>query len=443
MASIMTKRGSVDNIVTYEHICDTTADMSLIDPRYVTLGSTCIVVQGESGGLEVYMASTNKEWQSLVISNGGSGAGGIFDFHICTEEEIDASGKPDIEEPSTTTVYLVPGEQEDTYTKYIYTDSQWVEFDGTTIDLSDYVKKVEGKGLSTNDFTDAYKTKIDAAGETASNAGYHNSIYRGKYLGTSITSDQWNEIKNGTFNDLYIGDYWTINGTDYVICHFDYYYNRGSSPLTLHHIIVMPRSGLVLDTYSPSGPNAKSYVINDKTFSAESTSRFRWNYQYDSSNDQLTHYSGLYTNSHIYTDILPIAENKIGQDVGIDHLLFCEKLLPNSCDNDCKAISYAWTTNSNTYIDLCSETQVFGQRVWSESEYEVGVDNIQLAIFKLDPDFMIIKDQNNQRVGWWLRSVPTKNAACLVHYYGYSNSGYTNNIFALRPLCILGLQTGP
>lgn len=63
--NIMTKRGSQDNVVTYEHICDTTADLQDIDPQYITLGSVAIVLQG-SAGLEVYMATSQKEWVSLI-----------------------------------------------------------------------------------------------------------------------------------------------------------------------------------------------------------------------------------------------------------------------------------------------------------------------------------------------------------------------------------------
>ena len=39
------------------------------------------------------------------------------------------------------------------------------------------------------------------------NAGFHNSIYRGKNLGTSVSSAQYAEISAGTFKDLFIGDY--------------------------------------------------------------------------------------------------------------------------------------------------------------------------------------------------------------------------------------------
>lgn len=65
MANIMSKRGQSDNITTYEHICDTTADLANIDPKYITLGSVAIVLQG-TAGLEVYMATSTKEWVNLL-----------------------------------------------------------------------------------------------------------------------------------------------------------------------------------------------------------------------------------------------------------------------------------------------------------------------------------------------------------------------------------------
>ena len=65
MANVMTKRGNVDNAVTYEHICDATEDMANINPSQITLGSTCIVLDNGSGGFDVYMAKSNKEWVQL------------------------------------------------------------------------------------------------------------------------------------------------------------------------------------------------------------------------------------------------------------------------------------------------------------------------------------------------------------------------------------------
>lgn len=70
MSAIMTKRGDMDNIVTYEFVCDTTADLNAIEPKYITMGSVAIVIQGNSG-FEVYMANSEKEWINL---SGGSSA---------------------------------------------------------------------------------------------------------------------------------------------------------------------------------------------------------------------------------------------------------------------------------------------------------------------------------------------------------------------------------
>ena len=64
MANIMSKRGQADNVITYEHICDTTADLDKIDPKYITLGSIALVLKG-SAGIEVYMATSDKEWVEL------------------------------------------------------------------------------------------------------------------------------------------------------------------------------------------------------------------------------------------------------------------------------------------------------------------------------------------------------------------------------------------
>jgi hypothetical protein len=63
--NIMTKRGSQDNIATYEHYCDTIEDMRKIDSNYINLGSICVVLEGESGSLEVYIANSKKEWNLI------------------------------------------------------------------------------------------------------------------------------------------------------------------------------------------------------------------------------------------------------------------------------------------------------------------------------------------------------------------------------------------
>ena len=62
MSYIMTKRGSVDNIAPNEFFCDTYEDRDSISPKDITLGSICVVVEGDSG-IELFVANSSKEWK--------------------------------------------------------------------------------------------------------------------------------------------------------------------------------------------------------------------------------------------------------------------------------------------------------------------------------------------------------------------------------------------
>ena len=55
-----------------------------------------------------------------------------------------------------------------------------------------------------------------------------------------MTTAQYAAIKAGTFDDLYIGDYWTIGGVNYRIAAFDYYLNSGDTNCTTHHVVIVP-----------------------------------------------------------------------------------------------------------------------------------------------------------------------------------------------------------
>ena len=140
---IISKQGSADNVLTYEHICDTAADMAAIERRYITLGSVCIVLQGESGAMEVYMADSDKEWHDVIVTGGGSGSGESapagLSLYICTSSEV-ANGKPDVEAPTEGVLYLVPSGNEsgNLYDEYVYVNDAWELFGGASIDLTGY-----------------------------------------------------------------------------------------------------------------------------------------------------------------------------------------------------------------------------------------------------------------------------------------------------------------
>lgn len=130
MAYAMTKQGSLDNCVTYEFICDAVEDMNAIEDRYRTIGTVAIVLSGTSG-LEVYIAGSDKQWNSLS-SIGGSAASDTagLSIYICAQDEV-SEGVPDVELPDEYTLYLVPAAEPDSgnlYDEYIYVEGEWEKF---------------------------------------------------------------------------------------------------------------------------------------------------------------------------------------------------------------------------------------------------------------------------------------------------------------------------
>ena len=88
----------------------------------------------------------------------------------------------------------------------------------------------------------------------------HRRIFRGKYLGSTFTSEQKAAIQNGTFKDLWLGDYWTINGVNYRIVDIDYWYGKGDSPCTTHHVTVMPDANMVNSKMQNSDTTQRGYI---------------------------------------------------------------------------------------------------------------------------------------------------------------------------------------
>lgn len=107
--------------------------------------------------------------QDEVTSQIATAIGDIKEFNIEVVSTLPT------ENISTSTIYLVPNveqESQNIYDEYIYIQTvddafEWEKIGSKTIDLTDYVAKEEGKGLSTNDYIDADKTKLEGIEEGA------------------------------------------------------------------------------------------------------------------------------------------------------------------------------------------------------------------------------------------------------------------------------------
>lgn len=234
---------------------------------------------------------------------------------------------------------------------------------------------------------------------TYDNAGAHNSIYRGKNLGTTVTEEQWEAISSGTFTDLYIGDYWVIGGVNWRIAAFDYYLNCGDTSFTKHHAVIVPDTCL----YS-----AQMNTTNVTT--------------------------GAYKGSAMYTANLTQAKSTINSAFGSSHVLSHRIYLSNATSNG-RASAGEWTDST---VDLMCEHMVYGSGIFSPVSDGSNVPNNyrvekgQLPLFALEPSRICNRDT------WWLRDVITAAGFADVGSYGTancSNASYSNGV---RPAFCIG-----
>lgn len=154
VANIMTKQGSLDNVITYEHYCDTVADLSNIPLSQTTLGSVAIVVNDEDDGMGIYIANSQKEWTPISTSISGSGSGEVLLdlIHVCSSSEYDSVTKvPTIEDAESNKIYLVPNSESgnNAFDEWIYANEAWERFGGGSINIP--VTDVQVNGVSVLD----------------------------------------------------------------------------------------------------------------------------------------------------------------------------------------------------------------------------------------------------------------------------------------------------
>ena len=239
------------------------------------------------------------------------------------------------------------------------------------------------------------------------NAGAHNAIYRGKSLGSTVTTAQYAAIKAGTFDDLYIGDYWTIGGVNYRIAAFDYYLNSGDTSCTTHHVVIVPDTCL----YNAQMHNTSS-----------------GGYEGGAANTT----AGGYVGSDMYKSNLEQAKTTI-KSAFSGHVLKHRIYLTNAVANG-RASGGAWCDSE---VDLMCEQMVYGSGIFSPVSdgsnvpANYRVEKSQLPLFQHEPSR--ICNRNN----WWLRDVITASAFAGVGSYGNASYYYASHSLGVRPVFLL------
>ena len=250
------------------------------------------------------------------------------------------------------------------------------------------------KGIKVKDF------KLSLDNVFATGAGAHNGIYRGKNLGTSVTADQWAEIAAGTFKDLYIGDYWVINGKTWRIAGFDYWLHCGDTECTTHHVVIVPDENL------KEADGSTTHYMNTSNITTGGYVGTGF-------------YSGTNADSSSNTAKAD-CKNMAKAAFGAAHLLSHREYLKNAVTDGYESAG-AWYDSD---VEMMTEEMVYGGKelknvtAGTHVPSNYTIDHSQLPLFALD------RSKICNRANWWLRDVVSSTYFAVVASGG--TCGYSN-----------------
>ena len=249
-------------------------------------------------------------------------------------------------------------------------------------------------------------TRVDCLPPEWQGAGYHNSIFRGKYLGSSVAQAQWDAIADGSFTDLYVGDYWTINSINWRIAACDYFLHKGDTECTTHHIVIVPDKALL-------GANGSS-----STYYMSTTNVTTGGYK-GSGFHSGTNPAGTVNNTK------SICISVINNAFGSGHILTHRERLTDTVTSG-KPTNTVW---EDCDVEYMSEVMAFGHNIWASAPgYESMTELTQFPLFALRPD-LIYSNTN-----WWLRDIYNETTFSSIYYTNFATATAAgNNWFNCRP----------
>lgn len=224
------------------------------------------------------------------------------------------------------------------------------------------------------------------------------TIFRGKTLGSGLTLEQKTAIQNGTFDGLWLGDYWEIGGVKWRIADFDYWLNKGDAKFLSHHLNIVPDTGL----YTAKMNNSDIVVDG-------------------------------YVGSVMRTANMDQAKTTINNAFG-DAVLAHREFLINTTGGG-HSLNGVWTDSS---VDLMSEVMVYGSYICTPSNEGLTEvkrytsSNTQLALFRACPELITVNG------GYWLRDVTSRAGFAQVDEKGAAASINASVVSGVRPVFAIG-----
>ena len=257
----------------------------------------------------------------------------------------------------------------------------------------------------------------------------HNAMWGGRDITAAFNNGTVSaNIANGTFKDIFPGDYimkqvtipqvladdgttelfpggtYTVN---WVVTDCDYWINKGDNPgMTAHHVAIVPQQP----------------IFNTRMNPTNST-------------------EGGYAGSEMYKKIIPACASGIVSAFGSDHILTFRDLITNTVDNNVASRGYCgwtgasapWEIWASVQCNLMTEHMVMGAPHYSSSGIDDEITTRQMSAFRLSEKLI-----NYNRQWWWLRDVVT--SARFAFVYGGGGAGAhpaSHTHVGVRPFALL------
>ena len=256
----------------------------------------------------------------------------------------------------------------------------------------------------------------------------HNAMWGGRDITAAFNAGTVSaNIANGTFHDIFPGDYITkqvtiprvladdgttvlfAGGTgtfNWVIADCDYWINKGDDPATTaHHVAIVPQVPIFNTRMNPTNTT-----------------------------------EGGYAGSEMYKKIIPACATGIVNAFGSDHILTFRDFLTR--DLNTSAVSSGITVftgapnwNGTWYSQQCnlmSEAMVYDGPHCASSALDNIMATRQFSAFRLGERLINYNPQ-----WWWLRDVVSSTRFALVYVSGVADANVASFVGGVRPFALL------
>lgn len=227
--------------------------------------------------------------------------------------------------------------------------------------------------------------------------GNRRNIFRGKRLGTAPTAAQKSAISNGTFTDLYVGDYWESHGNKWRIADFNYWATSGVYTPIEPHIVVIP-----------------DHSLNTTNMNAAAST------------------DGGYAGSLMHTTRVTSASffSAIQSIFGSANILTHKARLSTSLNDD-RTSNYSWFDSVSEVPSVMELTGISLQR------WDGNSPPYQLALMRLAPEFIrsgVVSVAGETLNSFWLKDIYSPGNFYTLNAYTFLNPRTANTILGMRPI---------